>query len=147
MLTTETPCTLPPLFSSPPLFPGQSFPQLVFSQVKSFPRSKFSTGQNFPKVKVFPRSKFSPGWFFPWSISTFPPPSLQALCPEIFQGCKSRSESPLCISAWHPLLFHFRPSFHSAFDLYSPELYHPHIGSLQSTTYALDINPQTQPRP
>ena len=81
MLTTETPCTLPPLFSSPPLFPGQSFPQFIFSLVKSFPRSKVSLGQNFPQVKISPRSKFSPGQNFPqvdFSPGQFPlfhPPS------------------------------------------------------------------------
>ena len=76
MLTTETPCTLPPLFSSPPLFPGQSFPQFIF------PRSKVSPDQNFPQVKISPRSKFSPGQNFPqvdFSPGQFPlfhpPPS------------------------------------------------------------------------
>ena len=146
MLTTETPCTLPPLFSSPPLFPGQSFPQFFF------PGSKVSLDQNFPQVKISPRSKFPqvkifPRLIFPLVNFHFSTPFLQAPCPEIFQGCKSRSERPLCISTWHPLLFHFRPSFHSAFDLYSPELYHPHIESLQSPFFALDINSQTQPRP
>ena len=66
---------------------------------------------------------------FPRSIST---PNARATL-KSSKAVNQPTHPPLCILAWHPLLFHFRTSF--ILPLISIALHHPSIEPLQSTTY------------